>query len=715
MNRRGKIFGIILTTIIIQSCEDKPVIPSLTTALATEISTTSAVSGGTVTDDGGAQIVSGGVCWNTSEDPTTENSRTIEGGDLSSFTSNITQLLPNTVYYLRAYATNSAGTGYGNPVSFKTLGNKPSFTSLNVTNITVNSVTFNSSVNANLLSTTVTFEYGLTASYGNTAAVPQNPVTGNTDVIVTADLTGLTPGTSYHFRIKTENSLGITYSSDMTFTTLGKIPDVTEATATNLEVRAATISGSVNPNFLTTAVTVEWGTTTSYGNTITPSQSPANGSTAVIVSAVLTGLTPGKTYHYRIKATNELGTTNSEDKTFTTLGQVPTVNTLDATDISASTATLNGTVNPNYLPTTVSIEWGIDYGYGNLISPSQNSLNGSTTVNLGAGLTGLSEGTKYCYRITATNELGTTNGIGFTFTTFAKPQITTKDISEITTNSAISGGSIISDFGSSIIERGICWSTLQNPTISDNKVLSSLDGANFSVPITSLTPNTTYYLRAYATNGVGTGYGDELILRTYTGTVSDIEGNQYYTVTIGSQIWMAQNLKTTKYQNGASIETTTPAQQDISGESSPKYQWAPGGSDNNVSAYGRLYTWHAVTDSRNICPLTWHVASDSEWATMVNFLGGVSVAGGKLKEAGLVHFASPNTGATNESGFTCLPAGYRNVYGLFAGITDNGQFWTNTEYDATDAWLRIIWSGSTYASPSHTVKSWGSSVRCIKD
>jgi uncharacterized protein (TIGR02145 family) len=100
---------------------------------------------------------------------------------------------------------------------------------------------------------------------------------------------------------------------------------------------------------------------------------------------------------------------------------------------------------------------------------------------------------------------------------------------------------------------------------------------------------------------------------------------------------------------------------------------------------------------------------------MVNFLGGESIAGGKLKEAGLIHFASPNDGATNESGFTTLPAGYRNSHGLFGGITDSGQFWTTTEFNAADAWSRSNWSGSTGVGNMYFVKSFGFSVRCIKD
>src|SRR4029078_12512714 len=134
-------------------------------------------------------------------------------------------------------------------------------------------------------------------------------------------------------------------------------------------------------------------------------------------------------------------------------------------------------------------------------------------------------------------------------------------------------------------------------------------------------------------------------------TVTDIDGNVYHTVTIGTQVWMVENLKTTKYRNGDLIGTTIPATLDISSESTPKYQWAYKGEESNVATYGRLYTWYAVADSRNVCPTGWHVPSDAEWTTLTTYLGGESVAGGKLKENGTVHWESPNTGATNESGF----------------------------------------------------------------
>ncbi|OFY43216.1 MAG: hypothetical protein A2X18_09245 [Bacteroidetes bacterium GWF2_40_14] len=198
-------------------------------------------------------------------------------------------------------------------------------------------------------------------------------------------------------------------------------------------------------------------------------------------------------------------------------------------------------------------------------------------------------------------------------------------------------------------------------------------------------------------------------------SVTDVDGNIYTIVTIGTQTWMGSNLKTTRYRNNDLIGTTTPATLDISGESSPKYQWAYSGNEENVASYGRLYTWYVVNDSRNICPVGWHVPTNAEWTTLATFLGGLSVAGGKLKEAGTGHWQNPNLGATNSSGFTALPGGYHSSLGFFDTIGYYGLWWSSTEITITNAGYLNMGKDYVELFMSNYTKSYGFSVRCVKD
>jgi uncharacterized protein (TIGR02145 family) len=198
-------------------------------------------------------------------------------------------------------------------------------------------------------------------------------------------------------------------------------------------------------------------------------------------------------------------------------------------------------------------------------------------------------------------------------------------------------------------------------------------------------------------------------------TVTDIDGNVYQTVTIGNQVWMKENLKVTRYTNGNIIGTTTPATLDISGESAPKYQWAYNGDENNVAVYGRLYTWFAVTDSCNVCPAGWHIPADAEWTTLTTYLGGAKVAGGKLKETGAAHWQRPNTGATNETGFTALPGSYRSINGEFSHFGVYGGWWSSAGMNPYMAWTRYMTAVANYAGVYGYGKSLGFSVRCLKN
>lgn len=200
-------------------------------------------------------------------------------------------------------------------------------------------------------------------------------------------------------------------------------------------------------------------------------------------------------------------------------------------------------------------------------------------------------------------------------------------------------------------------------------------------------------------------------------TVSDIDGNIYNTVTIGTQVWMKENLKTTKYNNGDLILTTVPDTLDVSAEATPNYQWAYNGADSNVSVYGRLYTWYAITDYRGVCPTNWHVPTDDEWEILITFLGGNNTAGGKMKESGTINWDCANTGANDSSGFSGLPSGYRWKSGKFYNLGQSCDLWSATEVvsDQTKSWARDLNCSSISVMHGQGLKDLGESVRCISD
>jgi uncharacterized protein (TIGR02145 family) len=236
---------------------------------------------------------------------------------------------------------------------------------------------------------------------------------------------------------------------------------------------------------------------------------------------------------------------------------------------------------------------------------------------------------------------------------------------------------------------------------------------------TTLPNGSAYYIAIKAYNSSGSSEYSNIsnftISTSTSSTVTDNEGNVYNTVTIGSQVWMKENLRTTKYRDGTAIGTIT-STSSISSEISPKYQWVYLDNESNASTYGRLYTWYAATDSRGLCPPNWHLPTDTEWTTLIDYLGGESVAGGKMKEAGTTHWTSPNKGADNSSGFTGLPGAYRSPNGQFVSGGSDGYWWSATDYTKISfAWYRnlSIYSGTAWLS--YSSKQTGMSIRCLQD
>jgi uncharacterized protein (TIGR02145 family) len=307
----------------------------------------------------------------------------------------------------------------------------------------------------------------------------------------------------------------------------------------------------------------------------------------------------------------------------------------------------------------------------------------------------------------------------------APPIITTAAVTGISYSTATSGGKVTNEGTNPINFKGVCWNTSPYPTVLNNKTLEveSGDLGTFISKITQLKPNTTYYIRAYATTDAGTGYGTELNFKTLE-SISDIDGNNYNIRAIGSQIWMIENLRTTKYNDGSSIPNVIENAAWI-GLKSAAYCWYNNDEATYKNTFGALYNWYTVKTGK-LCPAGWHVPSDTEWHQLALYLDpkavipitGITesiIAGDKLKEAGITHWASPNTGATNETGFTALPAGYR--YSLTGDTWGRGAltYWWSSTNIADHSWSRRLDNSISDISREYTSNRAGISVRCIKD
>jgi len=299
------------------------------------------------------------------------------------------------------------------------------------------------------------------------------------------------------------------------------------------------------------------------------------------------------------------------------------------------------------------------------------------------------------------------------------PEVSTTEITLITPISANCSGIAISHGSSTIIEKGICWSDHPQPTISDNIISAELYPyfVSFNLRISGLNENTVYYVRAYATSNDGTGYGDELTFNTsddisgQTGTVTDIEGNVYETIGIGSQIWTAENLKTTKYNDEINI-LLIEDEWDWSVTVSPAYSWYNNDTINK-GIYGGLYNWNTVNTGK-LCPLGWHVPTILDWARLSSFLGGDNSAGGKLKSIN-DYWLYPNYKATNESGFSALPGGKRVAEGEFFNLRMDCLFWSSSYNQSLNSWYISLSALTADITKGSKDISWGMSIRCIKD
>ena len=380
------------------------------------------------------------------------------------------------------------------------------------------SATVNGTVNPGGAATDWWFEYGTATSYGSTTSTT-GAGSGSTNVAVSKSLSGLSPATTYHYRVVAKNTSGTTHGGDGLFTTASP-PTAVTSPATGVGPTTATLGGTVNPNGQSTKWSVEYGTSTSYG-TKTTATDVGSGTSAQAVSTAVSGLAAGKTYHFRLVATSSAGTTVGADATFVT-AEAPTATTSPASSIGSAGAHLNGKVDPNGRSTTYLFEYGPTTAYGTK-SSSSSAGSGSSAVNVSKTVNGLKSGVTYHFRIVATSDAGTATGADQVFTTQSAPTVVTGAATAVGPTSATVGGSVNPNGRSATwyVEYGT--STSYGSKTSARSAGSGTAVVAVLAAVSKLTPGVTYHFRLVASNSLGTTRGADATFET-TGAPSVATG-----------------------------------------------------------------------------------------------------------------------------------------------------------------------------------------------
>ena len=687
------------------------IIPTVTTTAASDISFFTATSGGEVLATGVPEITARGICWSTSANPTLADSHTSDSTGFGIFTSQITGLTINTTYYVRAYATNNFGTGYGNQVTFTTL-NIPSVSTKAITNIMDSTATCGGNVTSNGGSTATLLAKGICwSTFLNPTIEDSIAIDTSSQNNYTCVMTGLIPNTTYYVRAFATNGGGTAYGVQKNFTTKA-VPTIILDSATNI----SSLTASCTYHITSTGGMTVTARGICYGTTPNPNLSDSvitgTGNTG---TKQLTGLTPGTTYYVRAFATNNIGTGYSNQISFTTL-TIPTVTTAEISNITLLTATCGGEVLATGVPeiTARGVCWST--------LPNPTTADSHTTDGVGFGaftsqMTGLNSGTTYYVRAYATNSSGIGYGNLITFTTLNLPTVLTNAVSNIMENTATCGGNITNNGGTNVIARGICWSTSPNPTLNDNFTTNGSGTGEFTTTLTGLTSGSTYYIRAYATNSFGTTYGEERKLITLSPcpgatSVMDIDSNVYPTIQIGNQCWMKENLRATRYADGTEITNSnmickfhyydfgcSPSYYQPYYESSSLYNWA---AVMRNSYYGNQVV-------QGVCPTGWHVPSKTEWEQLIDYVSSQSAYWCDHNRNSIAKALASPTG-WNGSSNNCA-AGYNqntnNATGFSAvPVCPNPYSYPRFDYpyiDDDDEWHSLghrvsLWSWSSWYS-----------------
>lgn len=498
-------------------------IPTLTTNDVYNISFTSALSGGNISNDGGLPLLERGICWSLSSNPTIEDNKDPEGNTTGSYNAIMISLIPNTTYFVRAYATNALGTAYGNELSFSTK-------LLSLASITTNAV-------SNIVQTSATSGGNVTSDNGSSVtsrgicwATSTAPTTSNSKYTETAGLgafsatmSGLTPATTYYVRSFAVNGAGTVYGNEYSFTTPAlTAPVIATKTVTGISSNVAGSGGTIS-NDGGSSITAK-GVCWSLNPAPTMADSKTSDGTGIAsYNSTMSGLNPLTTYYVRAYATNSAGTSYGNELSFTTTDlafpgpMVPTVGTASTAINGVSTASSGGYISDEggSLVTARGVCWGTT---SNPTHADNFSVDGTGPGYFTSTVTGLSGcSVTYYVRAYATNSTGTGFGNQITVSTGLFSTLTTDSVTNFGVVNglitATSGGTANASGGCAITQRGVCWNTTANPNISNPRTIDGSGDGSFVSTITGLYGNKTYYIRTYSTSSAGTFYGPE---RTFT-------------------------------------------------------------------------------------------------------------------------------------------------------------------------------------------------------
>lgn len=753
-------------------------LPTVSTAPIENITTGSATGGGEVINDGDKPVTERGICWSLEHDPTIDDAHVAAGEGVGVFVCEMTGLEPNTYYYVRAYATNEKGTAYGEEIRFVTDGGAlPEVVTKGVSDITLSTA---------LGSGEVTNDGGVPVTErGLCWGRAHNPTLGDAHASAgegighfECEMTGLEQNTIYYVCAYATNSNGTAYGNEVLFVTNGQfVPDVVTYSVSEITQTSAKVSGEVfdDGGAPVTERGICWGTTnmpTIEGNHV------GGGEGTGYFVCTLTGLEGNKVYYARAYAVNLVGVAYGDVLEFNTIAYPPAVGSVSITAITTQSAIGSATVTGD--GGSAVTERGLCWGTSpNPTTSGTHANSGSGTGEFSVSMTGLIPNTTYHVRAYAVNEMGTSYSDDVSFTTAQEillPIVTTGQVTGITTTTAIGSGNVVSDGGATVTERGLCWSINHNPTLNDTHGNSGTGLGNFTISMSGLAEGTTYYVRAYATNSVGTSYGDEVGFTTSTtwgnGALAglfSVNGGQQVRFSQGNLQYQASTntwrFASNQYdfvgQNNSQLSSSYSGWIDLFGWGTSGYNhgavcWQPWSSSavwSHYYAYGSYYYhlydqsgqadwgYNAISNGGNQTQ-RWRTLTKEEWMyvfeqrttatgnrfakAQVNGVNGVvllpdnwSVSVHPLNECNNVYVpfetnvVSSSIWSTMEAnGAVFLPAaGYRSETEVFS-VGVEGNYWSASYADDYDAYYMSVIS--TNLMPNNVFgRDFGRSVRLV--